>query len=298
MNEILVGLINRKESGFNKGWTRLSNFPGSVSASALVTVGDYIYSVFGLISSGSQASNSVYRLHVPTNVWELVETTNPPEARREHSACVIDNKIYVYGGNDNNNQSLSNCYCLDLDTMIWEFETIGESSHSHKAVSYNGNMIVVGGFGPLQTQVIRIYNPLLKEWTYPEGHSFTVYRHDIALSEGVIWIDGGYLSNARRLRSYSIDDNVLTAYEDHDTGRYLHSLEFVKGVGYVYGGNISNSSVARRFEKFTTADNRELVGGAPENRQSLSSSTWNDTIIYVGGRTEQLMSNEAWLFKP
>lgn len=55
--------------------------------------------------------------------WSPVQATGfVPEARDGHTACVIDDCMYIFGGYEEDQASFSEgVYKLDLKTFVWSF---------------------------------------------------------------------------------------------------------------------------------------------------------------------------------
>lgn len=75
-----------------------------------------------------------------------------PDAKDGHSACVINNKMYIFGGFEYvTDQYSQEVHCLDLETFVWRFidasGAIPSPRDFHTAVSYNNNMYLFGGRG-------------------------------------------------------------------------------------------------------------------------------------------------------
>lgn len=79
-----------------------------------------------------------------------------PYAKDGHSACIIKNKMYIFGGFEYiTDQYSQDVHCLDLDTMQWRFINTHGSPPCyrdfHTAVAYNNKMYVFGGRGDLNS---------------------------------------------------------------------------------------------------------------------------------------------------
>jgi len=92
---------------------------------------------------------------------DLTVTGQVPMARDGHSACVIDNDMYIYGGYvESAHQFCSDVYKLDLDQMVWRLvPATGESPKYrdfHTATAIGKKIYVFGGrCSPIMFHVLR-----------------------------------------------------------------------------------------------------------------------------------------------
>lgn len=87
--------------------------------------------------------------------WTIpIASGNAPRAKDGHSACIINNKMYIFGGFEYLAEHYSKeVHCLNLDTLHWTFiiPTGALPAHRdfHTAVAYSGRMYVYGGRGDI-----------------------------------------------------------------------------------------------------------------------------------------------------
>lgn len=79
-----------------------------------------------------------------------------PYAKDGHSACVIRNKMYVFGGFEYlTDQYSQEVHCLDLDSLQWTFVDVHGAPPSqrdfHTAVPIGDRMYIFGGRGDLNS---------------------------------------------------------------------------------------------------------------------------------------------------
>ncbi|CUG89073.1 Hypothetical protein, putative [Bodo saltans] len=110
----------------------------------------YVYG--GRLSMGSQYFNTVARYMPSRSAWHEVEGKgSAPMRRGDHSAVVVDDKMFVYGGRKQN-IVFEDLYAFDFVLKTWEQITFDASSSpgaifNHSAVysSATSTMFVVGG---------------------------------------------------------------------------------------------------------------------------------------------------------
>lgn len=110
--------------------------------------------VFGGVYNNEKVSNDVWTFDVLTSRWQQVETTGTrPPPVNEHSACVVSDKLYVYGGNDFSGQIYDVLYALDLKTYVWAkldgaFAGAGPGPRCGHSMTYfprYNSIVVMGG---------------------------------------------------------------------------------------------------------------------------------------------------------
>ncbi len=98
----------------------------------------------------------------------------PGEAVRQFSTCVLDDKLYVAGGQNAEGKKTNEFYCYNLNTDRWEKKAHLMHSISHMALSsFDGKIYAAGGMqtrflGFLQhspSRKLGCYDPQLDTWT-------------------------------------------------------------------------------------------------------------------------------------
>lgn len=79
----------------------------------------YVFGGHGGLNYQRVAFNDLYCFDLATECWEKLNPTNAaPDGRGGHSLFASDNKIYIYGG-WNAEQQYNNIWCFNLDTKEW-----------------------------------------------------------------------------------------------------------------------------------------------------------------------------------
>lgn len=98
----------------------------------------------------------------------------PGEAVRQFATCVLDDKLYVAGGQNAEGKKTNEFYCYDLNTDRWEKKAHLMHPTSHMALSsFDGKVYGAGGMqtrflGFLQhspSRKLACYDPQLDSWT-------------------------------------------------------------------------------------------------------------------------------------
>lgn len=145
------------------------------------------YKHFALVWGGrndEEICSILYRYDTQTLRWSAPETHGcGPGARDGHSACVVGDKMYIFGGFENAILQFSHdLHCLDLKTMTWSFMLISGPPPSyrdfHTATPIGDRIYVWGGRGdvnsPYSSQA-EIYHSMItyvdlttKKWITPK----------------------------------------------------------------------------------------------------------------------------------
>ncbi|GAB6030483.1 Leucine carboxyl methyltransferase 2 [Chamberlinius hualienensis] len=228
---LIVGGFGPSDDGHHK---RLSNIDvidvkswknGCISSScsffkrglmyhSLTVVNNHTVLVFGGRTSPSTAFNDVYtiKLHEINSdlAWQpiftkLNTTGTGPSPRWRHSATLVlidgKQKLIVFGGKSITECALSDCFCLDISTMIWtpvkaDSNTFTPpASHSHSSCCWNDCVVISGGLSNtvVPSHNVYILNCLTFKWNLLQtiglkprySHTSHVLRNKLYLIGGV-----------------------------------------------------------------------------------------------------------------
>eukprot|EP01080_Neovahlkampfia_damariscottae_P012469 gene12469-6219_t len=157
--------------------------------------------IFGGFSSLHH--NDLLSFNIFEKKWTQLETKNSPSKRWCHTAVFDDSnqKMYIFGGYGesklgNTKLYLNDVYCLDLETLTWDYidavnSDIIEKRNNHSAVIYRQNMFVFAGSKlndlcclDLKTKEWR----KVKTWGDEPGK---VYGHTACVKEHQMYVFGG-----------------------------------------------------------------------------------------------------------
>ena len=76
--------------------------------------------VFGGFERGVRC-NTMIRFDFNNNQWDELEVLGGPEPqpRAGHSAIMYDEKMYIFGGKDEDNEKLKDFWCFDFLSSSW-----------------------------------------------------------------------------------------------------------------------------------------------------------------------------------
>ncbi|KGU36218.1 hypothetical protein MGM_00011 [Candida albicans P75063] len=110
--------------------------------------------VFGGVYNNEKVSNDLWVFDAINDTWTQVTTTGDiPPPVNEHSSCVADDRMYVYGGNDFQGIIYSSLYVLDLQTLEWSsLQSSAEKNgpgprcgHSMTSLPKFNKILIMGG---------------------------------------------------------------------------------------------------------------------------------------------------------
>ena len=107
--------------------------------------------VFGGWIGGSQHGNDLHEFNFQERVWSKIECSPAPPmcGRAGHSAVIMGNSMFVFGGFDGNIR-LNDLHAFCYETRTWSEIRAGGHAPSprayHSAVTYEGSMYIFGGF--------------------------------------------------------------------------------------------------------------------------------------------------------
>ncbi|KAG2731669.1 hypothetical protein G9P44_005256 [Scheffersomyces stipitis] len=76
--------------------------------------------IFGGVYNNERVSSDLWCYDSSNNKWSQMPTTgNVPLPVNEHSCCIVNDKMYIYGGNDFSGVIYDSLFVLDLNTYVW-----------------------------------------------------------------------------------------------------------------------------------------------------------------------------------
>lgn len=137
-----------------------------------------IYGGNGRNPKNSRHWQCFYELDLLEWEWNKLEpTNNPPPVRDSHSAILVGNDVYIYGGSDPNSKN-DEFYRYDLNTNCWErIDAEGDippGREGHTACLVQGKyMVIYGGWGSKEEVLTDTYcfDIEKKKWSKVEKKS-------------------------------------------------------------------------------------------------------------------------------
>lgn len=128
-------------------------------------IGDKPYGFVGLGYDGTNYLRDFWRYDPEANTWERV-ADYPGDAVRYAASFVIDNKAYVGGGEDYDNNILGDFYTYDAEKNEWStIKTCGVPRAQATTFVCNGYGYLCGGINGDAIDILERYDPASGEWT-------------------------------------------------------------------------------------------------------------------------------------
>ncbi|EFW20864.1 hypothetical protein D8B26_002836 [Coccidioides posadasii str. Silveira] len=170
-----------------------------VNASVTYCGNNQIYAFGGFDQYTDEVYNHVRRLDLNTLTWTLVNNYGDiPGVRMGHTASLYqDDKLIVFGGENERREYLSDIIILDLNTYTWTSPEvrgpIPRGRARHASVIYEDKLFVVGGVTGETNYILDEMCYLdLKTWTWSRTWSFIArFDHTAWVWGGRLWVFGG-----------------------------------------------------------------------------------------------------------
>ncbi|CEN62860.1 Putative Kelch motif domain protein [Aspergillus calidoustus] len=215
-----------------------------VNASVTHCNNDEIYAFGGFDQYTDEVYNHVLRLNLNTSLWELVDNYGDiPGVRMGHTASLYnDDKLVIFGGENEHGQYLSDVVIFDIPTSTWtQPEVRGQIPRGrarHAAVIHEDKLFISGGITSDSSAMLDDMSYLdLKTWTWSRSWKFAPrFDHIAWIWGGRLWIFGGLDPDMERTTDiWWLDLQAIPAFEtaasqgtmDPPTrlGRITHGLE-------------------------------------------------------------------------
>lgn len=242
-------------------WTELSPLPEARHHIAVSIVEDKLYGIGGFVGGfpNWEAQSTVFVYDFNTEEW--AQSTPLPEPRGEHTAVVIDGKIYVVGGrfkrtpdsaNFNDHFDTSSMLVFDPTTEEWSpAPDIPTARNSHAAAVIDGKIYVVGGrqfteqengeYANVNGASLEVYDPEAESWSTLAPLPQAAGGISAAVVEGKLYAFGGerWVPEQSVIAEAWVYDPALdqwTSVPDMPTPRHGIAAGAIGNQIYVIGG--------------------------------------------------------------
>jgi N-acetylneuraminic acid mutarotase len=257
------------------------------------------------------------------NSWSTISATGTFTLRASLASCVVDNKIYVFGGaiGPEKPSNMSNALeVFDPALNSWSTpKTTGTFTPRNNlcACAIDGKIYTLGGYdahAPGDLNVLEVFDPKTNSWSSPvTTGSFTPHGAFSAnVIDGKIYAIGGFNDKGQKghrvLSSVEVFDpktNSWSAPEVHGTfrARLLHSSGVIDGKIYIIGGtpdmvNPLTSDIVQVFDPKTNSWSNPTVTGTFTPRSYLSCAVVNEKLYAIGGQDTATVFNKVEVYVP
>jgi N-acetylneuraminic acid mutarotase len=256
-------------------WETKPPLPQTGSGLKAVAVNDKIYVFHQLFT---------YMYNPATNDW--TQKTAMPTPRTDYAIAVIENKIFIMGGEGANMDSTNVNEVFDTQTNTWETKkALFDSSTKADACVVEGKIYV------LNNQNIEAYDPANDTWTkivLPSNYYFS-WLQPVAINERIYFIGGDEPENSTTLifntktgkwdNGQKIPEFCNRACTAATTGKYAPSKIYVIGGYHGFIEKVLNTTYVYDTE-FNTWN---LATSMPTARFNFAIAVLNDKIYCIGG---------------
>ncbi|MCL6589590.1 MAG: hypothetical protein K6U80_06515 [Firmicutes bacterium] len=217
-------------------------------------------------------------------LWELRESI-PNGARYNHAAAVVNEKLYVFGGNASSLLNLVQEY--NPATGVWSTKSPMTAPRCAMAVAaYEGKIYVLGGYdGANALNTFEVYDPATDSWTVKNNPMPTArYGLAVVALNGKIYAMGGRNGNLyyNIVEVYDIATDTWASACNLPAIRYYFDAVAYDGKIYAAGG--IGSSLYANLDIYDPAANSWTAGASMSvARDFLEVVALNGRIYALGG---------------
>eukprot|EP01133_Synstelium_polycarpum_P020113 gene20113-24117_t len=197
-------------------------------------------------------------------------TGTVPQPRSRHSATLVNDKIYIFGGSDAHT-TFNSLYALDIHTLKWSIPNCGgdtpQPSWGHSSLLYDNRIYFFGGNnGDTMSDSLNILNLDTFEWevnvpvTFDKVKPVNRAGHTMTLYKDKFIVFGGSGNNDTLLNDTFVLDPVARCWklfsgDNAPTLRCAHTAEIVNNLIYMFGG----SDGRRYFKDISILDADKVI---------------------------------------
>ena len=183
--------------------------------------------------------------------------SNMQVARRHHASFIIDGKVYVSGGNNENFLNIVEKY--DPTLNIWTYVSSMQTSRSrHASFVIAEKAYVVGGRNGSDLNTVEKYDPTSNTWVYVANLPTILVDHAAFTIDTYGYVAGGYGNVSGILKTVEKYDPMLdtwTRIAPMQTARNTHAVFVIYAKAFVAGGQNGSGSLLNTVEKYDPVEN-------------------------------------------
>ncbi|XP_052767382.1 kelch domain-containing protein 3-like [Mya arenaria] len=231
--------------------------------------------IWGGRNDSDGACNILFMFNTLSSSWSRVEVNGDiPGARDGHSACIINDKMYIFGGYEEQIDRFSDdIYSFEFATSTWtHIRTKGRPARwrdFHTAVGVGDVMYVFGGRSDqggdmftnmeLYCNTMHTFDTVAYKWHQPFTHGIIPMgrrSHSVFSHENCVYIFGGYNGNHdlhfKDLFKYDTISKRWSLVEVRGEGPCARRRQCCCKVGtrvYMFGGTSPNTTISASGEE-------------------------------------------------
>nr|WP_247687258.1 kelch repeat-containing protein [Pseudoalteromonas luteoviolacea] len=236
----------------NKSWELMASMQTARWSHTANTVDNQIYAIGGqstISIGGNSTINSVEVFNLETQRWTAGASMGTP--RDNHSSCVYDGEIYVFGGR-NGPTTLTTVEKYNPVDDSWSYrESNSNLGWGSQCVTFGDEIYVFGGAS--NEKGFEVYDPVSDLWVrsgvlnQPMRYGFSVEAIDQN-----IYIIGGYIARD----TVHVFDTVSSTWSENTAmpiGKQSMGSVMLNGAIYLFGGINGSVDNVPSFEKYDPA---------------------------------------------
>ena len=224
-----------------------------------------IYVIGGFDANLNSVSSEVQVFDPANNSWNTLSTTGFFSPRFDHTASVINGKIYIFGGADGN-YLISTVDIFDPSTNNWnQADATGSfiSRRGATSVTLEGKIYIIGGYSDHDLNAFDIFDPVNNSWSTPStiGKFSASSNATACVLGGKVYVMGGtygytYVTKFKLFDPPTDSVNLVSTIGSLTPRAWLTSSVVGNRI-YVMGGYNQDSSLNTN-EVFTLTQSDEV----------------------------------------
>lgn len=237
----------------NRTWTCIDpvsgHAPSARSGSKAVVCRDSIFFFGGYTKKDGDYFNDLFEFNIPRAHWTRIDTANRPSMRTDHSCCVYEGSLFIFGGFDGRSR-FQDLHQYTIEDREWAELPVSDNvpmgRFGHTAVVYNSSMFIFGGWNGHDTlDDLYEFSMLTAQWFSVPGRGdvpSSRYRHSAVVYGCCMFVFGGVDKRQARfadLCEFNFDTrswSTIRTSGEIPSARTFHRAVMYGGCMYILGG--------------------------------------------------------------
>jgi N-acetylneuraminic acid mutarotase len=281
-------------------WSRLAPMPTPRHGPALSEVGGSLYAIGGY-NAGTVGANEAY--NPSTNTWSIKAALPIPTEPRGTNGAVVNDKIYVIGGNANGNcSSAVQEYSPSSNSWNVTAKTPMPTPRCHLAVvALNGLIYAIGGATTSGSALakLEVYDPVANTWRTAAPMPTARSTLGAGVVNGKIYVVGGSNGSSALalVDAYDPATDTWSTKAPMPTARTDVAVGVLNGILNAVGGLTTSGQALNTVETYDpAADSWQAKPPIPTRRAAAGGAVANGVLHLMGGfdGNVELATNEAF----
>lgn len=258
-------------------------------------IGDTLY-LFGGFNALSVRVNNLVAYTPATGVW--VNKAVGPPARNAHGLAVINNELYVYGGNGPAG-ALKDLWKYNPVQDVWTPLVNSPKTFTSGGVAGLGNFLYAA-FGLEDdgwSRGLLRYDIIKNTWVGLAAQPGVAVQYPALVAiDNRLYLSGGYSSagSVRGLWIYDISSNTWLTGASLPLGRYTHVAVSFNSKLYIHGGVVGNNQYSDVLSCYNPATNSWTSVKTNVGLSGHFMSVVGEKVYLGGGRNEGGRNSKIW----